>query len=482
MSDDKKRTKRTKIVATLGPATSTPEMIEDLIIAGVNVFRLNFSHGTHKSHAQLIEWIKEKRESLQQPVAILQDLSGPKIRVGRIIDTPFLLEKGAEIVLDAGIQTQDGKNIPVTHAGFAHDVQEGHHLLLADGRFEVRITRVDPPKVYCEVLVGGELTTAKGINYPDGTFNVPAVTEKDKVDLRFGLKSGVDYVALSFVKTADDIRMAREICREEGRIVPIIAKIEKHEAISHFPEILDVVDGVMVARGDLGVEVPLEKVPMIQKKIINLANEQGKPVITATQMLLSMVEAPRPTRAEVTDISTAIFDGTDAIMLSDETAAGKYPLQAVQMMTKISLETERNLGNNNAQAPIRKELGPRLDIARAISRSATNLAYNLGADLMICPTNSGFTARMISRYRPKAIVVALTPNISTYYQLALLWGVEPRVLPAGQNMDQLMELAVKLAREETFVHNESLYVITAGFPFASGGPTNLIKAGMIEKK
>lgn len=466
--------KRTKIVATLGPATATPEMIERLIDAGVNVFRLNFSHGTHDNHAQLIKWIKEKREALNAPVAILQDLSGPKIRLGIIDNPPLIVSPGDTLILDCTIQQSKGNNVPVTYPDFAKDVQKGHRLLLADGSLEVEITDIKASRVFCRVIVGGELTSHKGINYPEGSFSLPAVTEKDRDDLRFGLQQGVDYVALSFVKEAADIDLARDICRKENKSVPLIAKIEKHEAISNFFEILQDVDGIMVARGDLGVEIPLEKVPMVQKKIIRLANLYGKPVITATQMLLSMVEAPRPTRAEATDIANAILDGSDAVMLSDETAVGKHPVEAVQTMAKIALETEKNFPFYNAS--IDTDAMVTEDIPQAISTGATALAKNLAASLIICPTSSGFTARMISRFRPEAYILGLAHTEQTYYQLALLWGVIPDLFTHKEQMDELMEKAIDSARQGGFLRKGDRFVITAGFPFGKGGATNLIMA------
>jgi pyruvate kinase len=469
------KVKRTKIVATLGPVTSTPEMIEKLIDAGVNAFRLNFSHGTHESHGQLIKWIKEKREEKNLPVAIMQDLSGPKIRVGIISDPPLELRPGDELIFDTGLDFSSANMVPVTYPYFAEDVQEGHQLLLADGSIELKIVKVTSPKVYCTILVGGKLSSHKGINYPDGSFRLPAVTDKDREDLKFGLKQGVDYVALSFVKTAGDVEIAREICRSANKRVPLIAKIEKHEAVNNFLEILKKVDGVMVARGDLGVEIPLEKVPLIQKKIIHLANLQGKPVITATQMLLSMVNAPRPTRAEATDIANAILDGTDAIMLSDETASGNYPLQAVETMNRIALETERHFPFYEPLSG--KEGSVELDIAKAISGSACSLAEKLEASAILCPTSSGFTARMISRFRPKAKVFALTTDRTTYYQLALLWGVMPNRVPVEYKMQELLDSALQKAITEGLLRSKNRYVITAGFPFGQGGPTNLIYAG-----
>ncbi len=469
--------KRTKIVATLGPATSSPKMIEELIKTGVNAFRLNFSHGTHESHAQLIEWIKEKRKALDTPVAILQDLSGPKIRIGNINRSALELNSGDELIFDTQIEESSGNIVPVSYKGFADDVQQGHHLLLADGNLEIEVTRLDPPRVTSKVVVGGQLTSNKGINYPEGSFNLPAITEKDKKDLRFGLRNGVDCVALSFVKAADDVKIARKICESENRHVPLIAKIEKHEAIKNLYEILQCVDGVMVARGDLGVEIPLEQVPLVQKRVIKLANSSGKPVITATQMLVSMVDAPRPTRAEATDITNAILDGTDAIMLSEETATGNYPLQAVRTMNQIALETEKSFPYYKASL-FDREISV-IDITLGISSSAASLAKNLDARAILCPTSSGFTARMISRFRPKARVIALTPNEDTYFQSSLLWGVYPTHFPVDQNMDNLVREALSFAQKRKFLQPKDRYVLTAGFPFGKGGKTNLITAGQV---
>ena len=470
--------KRTKIVATLGPSTSTPEMIENLMKSGVNAFRLNFSHGTHESHAQLIAWIKEIREKLNLPVAILQDLCGPKIRLGMIGNGGIDINPGDTIILDTSITENEGNVLPVTYQGFAHDVKEGHQLLLADGNFELKIKKVRPPQVECEVITGGHLTSKKGINYPEGSFSLPAITKKDKEDLRFGLEQGVDFVALSFIKTGDDVNIAREIVNNSGASVQLIAKIEKHEAIANFFEILHNVDGIMVARGDLGVEIPLEKVPFVQKKIIRLSNLYGKPVITATQMLLSMVDSPRPTRAESTDIANAILDGTDAIMLSDETASGNFPLEAVRTMNRLARETEKNF--SFYVMPPSAEGPGEISIPQAISHAATNLAKEIDARAILCPTSSGFTAKMISRFRPKASILGLTPNLERYYQLALLWGVVPGYLPIELHMDKLLENAVRLAEESGVLEKEDRYVITAGFPFGMGGDTNLIRAGKLD--
>ncbi len=469
---------RTKIVATLGPASDSEERIRQLIKAGVSAFRLNFSHGDHSSHARTIRRIKKIREELKAPVAILQDLAGPKIRVGDLTNGPLVLNPGDEVVLNAHLQKSDGKEIPVTYRDFANDVKTGGRLMLADGTIELRIQRVEPPRVFCNVIVGGTLSSRKGINYPEGSFSLPAITEKDKNDLRFGLKQGVDAVALSFVRTLDDIKIARELCQEMDTNVFLFAKIEKHEAVHNFLDILQEVDGIMVARGDLGVEIPLEEVPIVQKRIIHLCNLYGKPVITATQMLLSMVHAPRPTRAEVTDVANAILDGTDAIMLSDETAMGQYPLEAVRTMIRIARFTEKNFRFYYRQDHLSMAISEGKQIPESISQSVAELSEEINARLIICPTTSGFTARMISRKRPQAHILALTPVKKNVYHLAFLWGVIPEYLPYRKHTSTLFKTALRLSEQKGLISEGDGYVITAGYPFGMGKTTNLIKAGV----
>lgn len=470
--------KRTKIVATLGPASNSEDSIRQLIAAGVNTFRLNFSHGTHEEHGRMIELIQKIRKELAEPVAILQDLSGPKIRIGIISDPPLQLNVGDQLILNTSITQSEGSEIPVSYPRFAEDVTEGAHLLLADGNIELIVEKVSPPKVFCKVMAGGKLTSKKGINYPGGSFQIPALTDKDKDDLKFGLASGVDLVALSFVKSVDDINLLKEIFHSENKSVPIIAKIEKHEALGNYPAILEAVDGIMVARGDLGIEIPPEQIPVVQKKIIRLANLQGKPVITATQMLLSMVNSPRPTRAEITDVANAILDGTDAVMLSEETAVGKYPVITVKMMYRIARETEKNYPFQN---PFIQDIkAEHFSVSHAISESATHLAKEIDAKVIICPTTSGLTASLIARYRPRAVILALTPDLKVYYQLALLWNVVPVCSPVAADAAKLMENALGEALKRELIKKGDTYVITAGFPFGQGAPTNLIKAGVYE--
>jgi pyruvate kinase len=468
--------KRTKIVATVGPASSSEKILSELITAGVNTFRLNFSHGTHEEHGQIIDLIQRVRQNFKQPVAILQDLSGPKIRVGMINNSPLKLEVGEVIIFNTDLKVSKKNELPVTYKRFSHDVKTGTHLLLADGKITLKIEKIEHPRVYCKVIIGGELASKKGINYPEGSFTLPALTQKDLKDLQFGLKKGIDYVALSFVRHADDIKRVRKKIKTEGKAVPIIAKIEKHEAVSNLEQILPAVEGVMVARGDLGVEIPSEQVPFIQKQIIRLAAQFGKPVITATQMLLSMVDSPQPTRAETTDIANAIWDGTDAVMLSEETAIGKYPVQAVQMMSKIALEAEKNYPFN--EIAFKVDADKKNQIPHSISESAVHLAKDLDAKVIICPTTSGLTANLISRFRSKAIIFALTPHHDVYYRLSLMWNVIPFHFPLFKDPKKMIENALREASSENILQKGDAYVITAGFPFGEGVPTNLINAGI----
>ncbi len=468
--------KRTKIVVTLGPATSSPEMIENLIREGVNVFRLNFSHGDHNYHLQNIKMIKEIREKLNCPAAILQDLSGPKVRLQEVSDEPLVIDSGDEIILDASLKgPSQGNRVGITYDNFAKDMAPDARLLLSDGDIELKVTKVNPPKVYCRTLVGGELFSRKGVNFPTGSFSIPAVTKKDEEDLRFGLSHGVDLVALSFVRSAADLELARRIMKEVGRNVPLIAKIEKHEAIANLGEILDHADGAMVARGDLGVEIDIEMVPMIQKRIISLANQKGKPVITATQMLKSMVDSPRPTRAEVTDVANAILDGTDAVMLSEETAIGKYPVRAVRMMAKIAENTEKHYPyyhSRTIDSPDKTTMVP-----ESVAHSAVLLAKDIDAAVIIAATRSGFTARTIAKFRPCSQILALTPNAEVYYQMAVSWGVIPSMYSLQIDTKKLFEEAPEVAKHHDIIAAGDRYVITSGFPLGKPGSINQIKAG-----
>ncbi len=470
--------RRTKIVATLGPATQSDKMIRQLVRAGVNVFRLNFSHGDHASHLETIRTIQKIREEESVPVAILQDLSGPKIRVGAIDGDGMDLKAGDELVLDAA-RTEPGRDnvVGVNYSGFARDVYPGARLLLADGDLELRVERIEGSRVICEIVRGGKLSSHKGVNFPSGSFNIPALTEKDVRDLEFGLEHGIDMVAMSFVRSDADLEDAHRVFQRKGRTVPLIAKIEKHEALENLDAIIERADGIMVARGDLGVEVEVERVPVLQKEIIRKSNLHAKPVITATQMLRSMVESPYPTRAEVTDVANAILDGSDAVMLSEETAVGKYPVKAVEMMARVARQVESIYPflRSKLQRAARENLDP----TDSVAHSAVVLAEDIHSPLIICVTRSGYTARKISHLRPRSLIFALTPDDEVFFQLALLWGVIPAKYPLEHDLNKLMSDAVHMAKRKQLIRKGEAYVLTSGFPLGAPGSINQITGDVV---
>lgn len=468
---------RTKIVCTIGPASRSPEKLEHLIAAGMNVARLNFSHGSHEEHEEVIVRLREIAARLGRPLAILQDLAGPKIRIGEIATGTVHLQADARFILTTEAVPGDAHRVSITYPALPRDVRPGDTLLLNDGALELSVEETREDEVICRVVVGGPLSSHKGINVPTRSLRVPSITEKDRDDLAFGLERGVDYVALSFVRSSADVLQARRLMAERGRIVPLIAKIEKHEALAHIDEIIEVVDGIMVARGDLGVETPLEKVPLVQKMLIHKCNRAGKPVITATQMLRSMVNNPRPTRAEVTDVANAILDGTDAVMLSEETAVGKYPVEAVQMMVRIAEDAES--GFPFSAWTSRLEPGEPVSLPEAVSRAACALAENIRARSIITFTQSGSTARLVAKYRPRPPILAPTPLEETYRRLALIWGVIPILSETTQTTDEMMEKAFAAARRAGLVKRGDTVVITAGVPLGIPGTTNLIKAEIL---
>ena len=417
--------RQTKIVCTIGPATESPEMIRKLIEAGMNVARLNFSHGTYEQKIRIIDTIREISAELNIPIGILQDLSGPKIRTGELVsDLSVMLKDGTDFALIGEEIQGDEHRVSTTYFKvISEKLKSSERIFLADGSIELMVEGVEKNQINCKVISGGELRSKQGINFPGVSLNIPAVTEKDISDLAFGIEKGVDFVALSFVQRAWDLIPVKNVIQNKNLDIPIIAKIEKHEALNNIDEIIDVADGIMVARGDLGIEIPLEQVPIMQKMMIHKAGVKGKPVITATQMLESMIENSRPTRAEVTDVANAIFDGTDAIMLSGETSIGKYPVQAVEMMDRISLITESAL-------PYEEILRQRSSsinhtVPDAIGHAACYTALDINAKAIICCTRSGYTARMVTKYRPKPMIIAVTPLNTTFKRLALSWGVIP---------------------------------------------------------
>lgn len=469
-------TRRAKIVATIGPATQDPDVLRSLIEAGATTLRLNFSHGSHNDHQRSIRLIRQISFELNQPVGILQDLQGPKIRLGKFEQGSIVLEKGDPFVLTSEIIVGNHERACVTYDKLAPEVPTGATILLDDGKVEMQVESVDleTQELHCRVVVGGTLSNNKGVNFPGVYLSVKALTDKDREDLVFGLNQGVDWVALSFVRNPQDVLEIKEIIAAAGKHVPVIVKIEKHEAIEQMEAILSLSDGVMVARGDLGVELPAEVVPILQKRLIATANSLGIPVITATQMLDSMVSNPRPTRAEVSDIANAILDGTDAVMLSNETAVGKFPVEAVATMARVAECTEQEglaLGD-------RKEVGAR-SIPNAISQAVGRIATQLDAAAIMTLTKSGATARNVSKYRPQAPILAVTPHVHVARQLQLVWGVRPLLVLDLPSSTQTFQAAMSVAQEKGLLNDGDLVVLTAGTLQGVSGSTDLIKVDVV---
>lgn len=469
--------RKTKIVCTIGPVTESEEMIGRLISAGMNVARLNFSHGDHSEHKRRIDRIKSVREKLGVPVAIMLDTKGPEVRLGYFRDGKADLEKGQRFTLTIKDIQGDSSQCSITYKELPGEVSAGSRILIADGVIELKVLEKNDTDVICEVLNGGTLGDRKNVNIPGATSKLPAITEKDVADLIFGVENGVDFIAASFIRKATDVLEIRRVLEEKGgKHIHIISKIENQEGIDNLEDILRVSDGLMVARGDLGVEIPTEDIPMIQKLIIRKANEIGKPVITATQMLDSMIRNPRPTRAEVTDVANSIIDGTDAIMLSGETAAGKYPVEAVQTMASIAVRTEKELDYGKSMHSFS---GRKITVANAISHSSCTTAFELQAAAIITPTQSGSTARMISKFRPKAPIIAATSDRSVMRKLCLSFGVYPVRVPQANMTDEIIDLSVNAAVSAQLVKSGDLVVITAGIPSGVAGATNLIKVHIV---
>jgi pyruvate kinase len=464
---------RTKIVCTIGPATRSRKVLKELILAGMNVARLNFSHGAHKDHKKVADSIKSLSRSLKRPVAIMLDLQGPKIRTG-LIKGGFLQIKPRDplTITTRAIKGEPGI-ISTTYGRITKDLQPGDKILMDDGLIELKVRDKNKTDLFCEVIAGETIGEHKGINLPGITTGIPAVTKKDKEDLDFGLNMGIDFVAASFVRSARDIQILKRILKKKNVNIPVIAKIEKPQAIDKLEEILDACEGIMVARGDLGVELSPEKVPVAQKKMITLANKKRKLVITATQMLESMTEHPLPTRAEASDVANAIVDGTDAIMLSGETSVGKYPVKSVKMMARIARVTEKNFP---AAAPFSRKTRSFSD---TISEAACMAAENLGLDAITPFSQSGFTARLISKYRPSVPIIALTPNEAVQRSLALSWGVKALLLPLMDNSDIMIKAMEEQLRKKRLLRKNDRIVIVAGFPLMKQGKTNMMKLHVV---
>jgi pyruvate kinase len=473
---------RTKIVATVGPASRSPEMLEQMIEAGIDVVRLNFSHGDHAMHMETIERVRAASAKVGQPVAILGDLQGPKLRVGQMAGDGVLLTPGQSLTLTTERKViGEGDLIPVQYEGLPHALEAGDRILLDDGLLEMNVTGTDETTLSAEVVIGGVLKSNKGMNLPRASLTISAITEKDIADLHFALEHQIDWIALSFVRGAQEVLDLKRMIREASafsRPVPVISKIEKPEAVRNIEEIIAVSDGIMVARGDLAIETSSEEVPMVQKMIIRACNRAGIPVITATQMLDSMIRNPRPTRAEASDVANAILDGTDAIMLSGETASGAYPLRAVQMMHKIAEHAEAELVAGGLR---RFDVEEKPGIPAAVAHATVETASELRAAAIITPTMSGSTARLISKYRPAMPIVATTPSPLVQRQLALYWGVIPLLARRTESTDDMLSASVRAALEHGLVSEGDTVVLTAGTAGSPAGTTDLMKVQVIER-
>jgi pyruvate kinase len=470
--------KRTKIVATIGPASRDPAIMRSLLVSGANVIRLNFSHGTPDEHAEVIRDARAISAELGIHTALLQDLPGPKVRTGKLAEglSSIRLERGAHFVLTTDDVAGTAERVGVSYRDLPTDVAIGNRLYLQDGQITLRIVGKNGTDIETVVEFGGDLRSAQGINYPDGSLNVAAVTDRDLEYLAFGLDHGVDYVALSFVRSAEDVVRAKAFITERGKRVPVIAKIEKHEALADLADIIKVSDGVMVARGDLGIEIPIETVPLVQKRIIAECNRASKPVVTATQMLESMIGSSRPTRAEASDVANAILDGTDAVMLSGETAIGLYPTEAVRMMAEIAREAEKAYPHPALRDRRLEDMEP--TVAASIAEAATRASAELDIPYIVTGTTTGNTAHHIAAFRPQARIIALTPDPVVARRLALLWGTESLLIDAYNSIDVLLYMTEREMVRARLVSSGDLIAFTTGMPVGAGG-TNVLKVHQI---
>ena len=473
--------RKTKIICTIGPASEKREILSQIIEAGMNVSRHNFSHGDHEEHAGRINLVKELAKEYNKEIAVMLDTKGPEIRTGKFEPKKVELQAGAKFTVHAGGDViGNTEECSVTYAGLANDVKAGDTILIDDGLVGLTVESIEGNKIHCTVQNTGFVATHKGVNVPGVSIKLPALTEKDIADLKFGCEIGVNAVAASFIRKASDVETIRQILNENGgEDIKIISKIENQEGVDNLDDIIAVSDGIMVARGDLGVEIPTEEIPVVQKMMIAKCNKAGKPVITATQMLDSMMRNPRPTRAEVTDVANAIYDGTDAIMLSGETAAGKYPVEAVKIMATIAKRTEETLNYDNL---LEKNSRNNETVTDAISHATCTTAVNLNASAIITSTSSGHTARMVSKCRPKCPIIATTNDEKVMRRLALTWGVYPVKAEVAGNTDEVIENSIETSKNAGYINNGELVVITAGVPVGISGTTNLIKVHVISEE
>ncbi|MDX1590335.1 MAG: pyruvate kinase [Balneolaceae bacterium] len=474
-------TRRTKIVCTLGPSSNSLEQIENLYRAGMNVVRINFSHGSHEGHKKTIGLVRDVARKHSYSIPVLMDLQGPKIRVGQMKDGMQEIKEGSLVKITTEDVEGDSELIPIDYSGLAEDAREGNQILIDDGLLELKIVKKEGSDIIAKVVVGGQLKSRKGVNLPDVDISMSSLTEKDIEDLEFGLGVGVDFVAMSFVRSARDVQEVISRIRAAGSNAAVIAKIEKPEAIEVIDEIIEEADGIMVARGDLGIEIPSERVPLIQKKIIERCRIAGKPVITATQMLDSMINNPRATRAESSDVANAVLDGTDAVMLSGETAAGKYPIEAVRTMVKIIRSVEENTPGLYYSLKYRKPDWKEKQIIESLAYSCVTIADNVEARAIATITHSGNTARRIAKFRPGVPIVAFTESKIVRRQLNLVWGVESVRLEELFDTDISVKLMEDYLRDHGLVNEGDRVIIATGMPLAKRGRTNMVKVSTIEK-
>jgi len=468
--------KRTKIVCTIGPASDEASVLISMMEAGMNVARLNFSHSTRDGHARRIAAIREAAGKAGKNIAILMDTKGPEVRLG-ILEQPIPLTAGQKVILTTEKVTADSLRLPVTYTNLPREVLPGNVILVADGLIELKVISTTSTEVECEVVHGGKVSSRKGVSLPGVSLKLPAVTEQDKEDILFGIEQGLDFIALSFVRRASDILVVRQILEEKNMEMHVIAKIESREGLNNLEEIIKVADGIMVARGDLGVGIPVEEVPLVQKAIIKKCNRAGKPVITATQMLESMMNNPRPTRAEAGDVANAILDGTDALMLSGETAVGRFPVEAVETMARIAARVEAALPYDEILERKGKELAR--TVTDAISHATCTTARDLGTAAIITSTQTGHTAKMVSKYRPQAQIIAVTPQAEVLRKLALIWGVQPLLIAPIEDTDDMINSAIEVSLASGMIKPGDLVVITAGIPAGIHGTTNLLKVHLV---
>lgn len=469
--------RKTKIVCTLGPATDRDGILREMLLAGMNVARFNFSHGSHEEHKGRLDALKVLREELQLPVAAMLDTRGPEIRLKTFAAGSIQLRTGQEFTLTTENIVGDQDRCAITYSDLPQDVRAGDTILLDDGLVRLTVLETLPTAIRCRVENDGVMNDRKGVNVPNVRLSMPYMSQRDREDILFGVQQGFDYIAASFVRTAADVREIRRLLDQQNSSIQIIAKIENQEGVSNVADILAAADGIMVARGDMGVEIDFTEIPIIQKEIIAQCVACGKPVITATQMLDSMMEHPRPTRAEITDVANAIYDGTSAIMLSGETAAGKYPVEAIQTMDAIAQRTESDI--NYAKRMRNMANQGRLSIAAATAHAACTTAMDIGADAILTVSKSGTTARLVSRFRPGTTVAALLMDPQVQRQMALYWGVVPLTMPRASSTDELVEFAVQAAEEAALVKQGDLVVVTAGVPVGVSGTTNMIRVRQV---